>query len=96
MQYRQGIFGMVKLEVNSVVSILSCTWFGGLGGPSFCRCTVPGDLIQYSLSLSLYLNIRVLVHLSRAGADVSMYAPDIPQMHVLNHAKGEVMENETR
>ena len=47
MQYCQGIFGMAKLEVNSVVSILSCTWFGGLGGPSFCRCTVPGDLIQY-------------------------------------------------
>lgn len=96
MQYCQGIFGMAKLEVNSVVSILSCTWFGGLGGPSFRRCTVPGDLIQYFLSLSLYLNIRILVHLSRAGADVSMYAPDIPQMHVLNHAKGEVMENETR
>ncbi|XP_022779069.1 ES1 protein homolog, mitochondrial-like [Stylophora pistillata] len=38
----------------------------------------------------------VLVHLSRAGADVSIYAPDIPQMHVLNHAKGEEMEGETR
>lgn len=38
----------------------------------------------------------VLVHLSRAGADVSIYAPDIPQMHVLNHAKGEVAEGETR
>lgn len=38
----------------------------------------------------------VLVHLSRAGADVSIYAPDIPQMHVLNHAKGEVTEGETR
>ena len=39
---------------------------------------------------------RVLVHLSRAGADVSIYAPDIPQMHVLNHTKGEVTEGETR
>lgn len=38
----------------------------------------------------------VLVHLSRAGADVNIYAPDIPQMHVLNHAKGEVAEGETR
>lgn len=38
----------------------------------------------------------VLVHLSRAGADVSIYAPDIPQMHVLNHAKGDVAEGETR
>ena len=40
--------------------------------------------------------LRVLVHLSRAGADVSIYAPDIPQMHVLNHAKGEVAESEIR
>ena len=39
---------------------------------------------------------RVLVHLSRAGADVSIYAPDIPQMHVLNHAKGDIAEGETR
>ncbi|KAK3714550.1 hypothetical protein QZH41_014225 [Actinostola sp. cb2023] len=37
----------------------------------------------------------ILVHLSRAGANVSIYAPDIPQMHVINHAKGEVAE-ETR
>ena len=27
---------------------------------------------------------------------MSIYAPDIPQMHVLNHAKGEVAEGETR
>ncbi|KAJ7392498.1 hypothetical protein OS493_012167 [Desmophyllum pertusum] len=38
----------------------------------------------------------ILVHLSRAGADVSIYAPDVPQMHVLNHAKGEVAEGEIR
>ena len=38
----------------------------------------------------------MLVHLSRAEADVSIYAPDVPQMHVLNHAKGEVAEGETR
>ena len=38
----------------------------------------------------------MLVHLSRAVADVNIYAPDIPQMHVLNHAKGEVAEGETR
>ncbi|XP_032222565.2 glutamine amidotransferase-like class 1 domain-containing protein 3, mitochondrial [Nematostella vectensis] len=37
----------------------------------------------------------ILVHLSRAGADVSIYAPDIPQMHVINHAKGQPSE-ETR
>lgn len=45
---------------------------------------------------NLCLFERVFVHLCRAGCDVSIYAPDIPQMHVLNHAKGEVAEGETR
>lgn len=27
---------------------------------------------------------------------MSMFAPDIPQMHVINHLKGEPAENETR
>ncbi|XP_071988268.1 putative glutamine amidotransferase-like class 1 domain-containing protein 3B, mitochondrial [Engystomops pustulosus] len=31
----------------------------------------------------------ILVHLSRAGAQVKMFAPDIPQMHVIDHSKGE-------
>ncbi|CAG5118651.1 unnamed protein product [Candidula unifasciata] len=31
----------------------------------------------------------ILVHLSRAGAEVSIFAPDIPQMHTINHLKGE-------
>lgn len=30
-----------------------------------------------------------LVHLSRAGAEVSMFAPDVAQMHVIDHTKGE-------
>ncbi|XP_002739842.1 glutamine amidotransferase-like class 1 domain-containing protein 3, mitochondrial [Saccoglossus kowalevskii] len=38
----------------------------------------------------------VLVHLSRGSAKVSMYAPDIPQMHVINHCKGEPVDGETR
>ncbi|XP_072178040.1 glutamine amidotransferase-like class 1 domain-containing protein 3, mitochondrial [Diadema setosum] len=38
----------------------------------------------------------VSVHLSRAGADVSFFAPDVNQMHVINHSKGEPMEGETR
>ncbi|XP_076826053.1 glutamine amidotransferase-like class 1 domain-containing protein 3, mitochondrial [Clavelina lepadiformis] len=33
-----------------------------------------------------------LVHLSRAGVSVSMFAPDIPQMHVIDHIKGEEMQ----
>lgn len=30
-----------------------------------------------------------LVHLSRGGAQISMFAPDIEQMHAINHMKGE-------
>lgn len=30
-----------------------------------------------------------LVHLSRAGAQISMFAPDKDQMHAINHLKGE-------
>ncbi|KAJ0003041.1 hypothetical protein NQD34_008190 [Periophthalmus magnuspinnatus] len=37
----------------------------------------------------------VLVHLSRAGAKVQMFAPNIPQMHVVNHREGKPTE-ETR
>ncbi|XP_041075569.1 glutamine amidotransferase-like class 1 domain-containing protein 3A, mitochondrial [Polyodon spathula] len=34
----------------------------------------------------------VLVHLSRAEAKVNIYAPDVDQMHVVNHIKGEPTE----
>lgn len=34
-----------------------------------------------------------LVHLSRAGAEVSMFAPDIDQMHAIDHTKGAPMEH---
>ncbi|XP_068185604.1 ES1 protein homolog, mitochondrial [Antennarius striatus] len=34
----------------------------------------------------------VLVHLSRGGATVNMFAPNIDQMHVVNHLKGEPTE----
>ncbi|KAH3717046.1 hypothetical protein DPMN_059826 [Dreissena polymorpha] len=34
----------------------------------------------------------VLVHLSRAGAAVAIFAPDTNQLHTINHTKGETME----
>ncbi|XP_028292684.1 glutamine amidotransferase-like class 1 domain-containing protein 3A, mitochondrial [Gouania willdenowi] len=34
----------------------------------------------------------VLVHLSRGGASVNMFAPNIDQMHVVNHLKGAPSE----
>jgi hypothetical protein len=37
-----------------------------------------------------------LVHLSRHGAEVAMFAPDIPQMHVVNHLTGQPAEGDTR
>lgn len=37
-----------------------------------------------------------LVHLSRLEVAVDMYAPDVPQMHVIDHCKGEPIKGETR
>lgn len=37
-----------------------------------------------------------LVHLSRGGAEVQIFAPDIPQMHVIDHTKGQPSESESR
>ncbi|XP_036206185.1 glutamine amidotransferase-like class 1 domain-containing protein 3A, mitochondrial isoform X2 [Myotis myotis] len=38
----------------------------------------------------------VLVHLSRGGAEVQIFAPNVPQMHVIDHTKGQPSESETR
>ncbi|XP_051762873.1 interferon-induced GTP-binding protein Mx isoform X3 [Ctenopharyngodon idella] len=38
----------------------------------------------------------ILVHLSRGGAEVQMFAPDVSQMHVIDHGKGQPAETESR
>ncbi|XP_076857762.1 glutamine amidotransferase-like class 1 domain-containing protein 3, mitochondrial [Brachyhypopomus gauderio] len=38
----------------------------------------------------------ILVHLSRGGAEVQMFAPDVEQMHVVDHSKGQPAELESR
>nr|F1QCN0.1 RecName: Full=Glutamine amidotransferase-like class 1 domain-containing protein 3, mitochondrial; Flags: Precursor [Danio rerio] len=38
----------------------------------------------------------ILVHLSRGGAEVQMFAPDVSQMHVIDHGKGQPSETESR
>ncbi|KAG9271043.1 hypothetical protein AMEX_G13913 [Astyanax mexicanus] len=38
----------------------------------------------------------ILVHLSRGGAEVQMFAPDVAQMHVIDHGKGQPAEQESR
>ena len=35
------------------------------------------------------INFRCLVHLSREGASVEMFAPNINQLHVIDHTKGK-------
>ncbi|RXN28941.1 Mx [Labeo rohita] len=39
---------------------------------------------------------KILVHLSRGGAEVQMFAPDVSQMHVIDHGKGQPVEKESR
>ncbi|XP_060612509.2 putative glutamine amidotransferase-like class 1 domain-containing protein 3B, mitochondrial [Anolis sagrei] len=38
----------------------------------------------------------VMVHLSREGAQAVLFAPNVPQKHVVNHATGQPMEKEER
>ena len=45
----------------------------------------------YKLFCMLEQN-RILVHLSRGGAEVQMFAPDVSQMHVIDHQKGQPAE----
>lgn len=40
--------------------------------------------------------VLTLLHLSQAGAQVQCFAPDMPQMHVINHLTGDVAVGETR
>lgn len=48
------------------------------------------------VSLVWFPPCRILVHLSRGGAEVQIFAPDVPQMHVIDHIKGQPSEGETR
>lgn len=40
--------------------------------------------------------VITMLALDRAGAEMVICAPDMPQMHVINHLTGEVAEGETR
>jgi enhancing lycopene biosynthesis protein 2 len=40
--------------------------------------------------------VLTLLYLDKKGADIVMMAPDIDQMHVVNHLTGEVVEGESR
>ncbi|WP_461482557.1 isoprenoid biosynthesis glyoxalase ElbB [Porticoccus sp.] len=44
----------------------------------------------------IYESVLTLLRLDQAGAQVQCFAPDIPQLHVINHATGTVVEHEAR
>lgn len=44
----------------------------------------------------IYESVLTLLALSRAGVDYQCLAPDVAQMHVINHLTGEVAEGESR
>jgi enhancing lycopene biosynthesis protein 2 len=44
----------------------------------------------------IHESVITLLALDRAGAEVVCMAPDVPQMHVVDHRTGEVAEGETR
>lgn len=44
----------------------------------------------------VYETVLTQLHLSQAGAQVQCFAPDMPQLHVVNHLTGEVAAGETR
>ncbi len=44
----------------------------------------------------IHESVLALLEISRAGASYQCFAPNIPQLHVINHLTGEVQEGETR
>ncbi|HUH37812.1 MAG TPA: isoprenoid biosynthesis protein ElbB, partial [Spongiibacteraceae bacterium] len=44
----------------------------------------------------IYETVCTLLALEQQGASYQCFAPDIPQMHVINHLTGEPMPGETR
>lgn len=44
----------------------------------------------------IYESVLTLLRLDQQGAEVQCFAPDMPQMHVINHLTGDVMDGEQR
>ena len=44
----------------------------------------------------IYESVCTLLTLERAGAEVQCFAPNVSQLHVINHFTGEVMEGQER
>lgn len=74
---------------------LRCLW-GFANGHSatvnVCACmNHPHHCCRIYSLRNMYV-YRILVHLSRGGAEVQMFAPDVAQMHVIDHSKGQPSE----
>lgn len=44
----------------------------------------------------IHESVLTLLALERAGCAVTVFAPDVPQLHVVDHQRGEVVPGETR
>lgn len=44
----------------------------------------------------LHESVLALLEIAKAGASYQCFAPNIPQLHVVNHLTGEVVEHESR
>ncbi|ABV85432.1 isoprenoid biosynthesis glyoxalase ElbB [Shewanella pealeana] len=44
----------------------------------------------------IHESVLALLEITKAGASYQCFAPDIPQLHVVNHFTGEVQQGETR
>lgn len=48
--------------------------------------------VKENASFHYFWCFRAMVHLSRHEAEVGIFAPNIEQMHAIDHTKGEPME----
>jgi enhancing lycopene biosynthesis protein 2 len=44
----------------------------------------------------IHESVLTLLAIDKAGASYQCFAPDVPQLHVIDHLKGEAVEGETR
>ncbi|KAM8814949.1 glutamine amidotransferase-like class 1 domain-containing protein 3, mitochondrial [Rhynchonycteris naso] len=102
--------GIPRLAAASTFAPLSGLWplLASRPAPS-SRAAFHGSLSRPGARVALVLSgcgvydgtelheaSAVLVHLSRGGAEVQIFAPNVPQMHVIDHTKGQPSESETR
>ncbi|XP_062906280.1 glutamine amidotransferase-like class 1 domain-containing protein 3, mitochondrial [Mobula hypostoma] len=66
-----------------------CRFHSTARGPSGARVAVVLSGCGVFDGTEIHEASAILVHLSRGGADFQVYAPNVSQMHVIDHVKGE-------